>query len=705
MSMLLRASCALATIVCAGEALAQAATDLPPITVTAPQPRPARSGASGTPTAVVTVPVLQKRESLTANSTEQAIREIQQTPGGVAVVPAEAYRDTQAATLKDILDYVPGAFVQPKWGEDTRLSIRGSGLSRNFHLRGVQLSMDGIPINTADGYGDFQEIDPTAYQHVDVYKGGNGLRFGANSLGGAINFVSQTGRTASPFEGRLDLGSFGFRRFQASTGGASGPWDGFLTGSYQQADGYRDHSWGHSARASMNFGYQISPDIETRFYFNANEIRQRIPGEVDKQTALTSPKTANPTNATYDWQRNIDSFRIANITTFRTDNGKIDVGVFGVDRHLMHPIFQWLDYHYVEYGAFTRLLDERKIAGFDNRFVAGVNLHNGDTDARNYVNLPGAVKGALLTYDKQYSRNLTAYAENSFYFLPRVAFVAGTQYVNAGRKQDVLAGGDAIFDKHYDLWSPKLGLLWDIDRTSQVFANISRSAEVPSFGQGIAIDFNTLQPQTATTYEIGTRGRKPDLTWDLSVYRAKLTNELQCLNFNIYGTCSERNIPHTIHQGVEAGLGIAVLKSLFASGSTPDRLWLNTAYTYSDFRFDNDAMFGNNLLPVVPRHYLRAELLYRHPSGYYFGPNVEWVPVSYFVDNANTFKSESYVLWGLRAGYDPGGNYSFYIEARNLADRAYISSANAVDIYSPANPNLFNPGNGRAIIGGLRLKM
>jgi iron complex outermembrane recepter protein len=35
-------------------------------------------------------------------------------------------------------------------------------LSRNFHLRGVQLYMDGIPINTADGYGDFQEIDPSA---------------------------------------------------------------------------------------------------------------------------------------------------------------------------------------------------------------------------------------------------------------------------------------------------------------------------------------------------------------------------------------------------------------------------------------------------------------------------------------------------------------------------------------------------------------
>lgn len=680
---LMRACCALIVIACASPSFAQSVTQLPAITVTAPQ---------------------DSQQSLTANSTEQAIREIQQTPGGVAVVPAEVYRDTQALTIKDVLDYVPGIFAQPKWGEDTRLSIRGSGLSRNFHLRGVQLYMDGIPINTADGYGDFQEIDPTAYQHADVYKGGNGLRWGANALGGVINFVTPTGRNASPFEGRFDAGSFGFYRLQASTGGAKGPWDGFLTGSWEQTAGYREHAWGHSARASMNFGYQISPDVETRFYFNANEIRQRIPGEVDKKTALTSPKTPAAANVAQDWQRNIDSLRLANVTTVRTDHGKIDFGIFGVDRHLMHPIYQWLDYHYLEYGAFTRLQDERKIAGFKNRFVAGVNLHNGDTDARNYENLPGGVKGALLTYDKQHSTNLTSYAENSFYFLPQVAFVAGVQHVSAGREQDPVFGFDQAFDKNYNLWSPKIGLLWDVDSTSQVFANVSRSAEVPSFGQGVLVDFNTLRPQRATTYEIGTRGRKPDLTWDLSLYRANLTDEIQCLQF-VFGTCSERNVPHTVHQGIEAGLGIAVLKSIFTTGSRPDRLWLNVAYTYSDFRFDNDPDYGNNELPIIPHHYVRGELMYKHPSGFFIGPNVEWVPVSYYVDNANTFKSSPYVLWGLRAGYDPGGNYSFYIEARNLADRAYISSANAVDHYDPANPNLFNPGNGRAIFGGIRVKM
>jgi hypothetical protein len=259
----------------------------------APNARTARSTPAATPASPVGAQAPSVPGALTVLTAQQALREIQQTPGGVALVTADAWRtSTPSNTIKDILDYVPGVFAQPKWGDDTRLSIRGSSLSRNFHLRGVQLYMDGIPINTADGYGDFQEIDPTAYKYVEVFKGGNALRFGANSLGGAINFVTPTGRDPFPNGASVDMGAFGFRRLQANTGGANGPWDGFITASTQSADGFRDHSYGEATRVSGNVGYQFSPDFETRFYLNANSVRQRIPGSVSKDSALNSPTTA-----------------------------------------------------------------------------------------------------------------------------------------------------------------------------------------------------------------------------------------------------------------------------------------------------------------------------------------------------------------------------------------------------------------------------
>jgi iron complex outermembrane receptor protein len=77
-----------------------------------------------------------------------AAREIEQIPGGADLVDAETYKRGRASTLQDALGYSPGIFVQPRFGaEEARLSIRGSGLQRTFHGRGLKLLQDGVPLN------------------------------------------------------------------------------------------------------------------------------------------------------------------------------------------------------------------------------------------------------------------------------------------------------------------------------------------------------------------------------------------------------------------------------------------------------------------------------------------------------------------------------------------------------------------------------
>ncbi len=120
---------------CAASAMpfaASAQEQLPPIVIEGQrvQQQPARANPQPAPAGPL---------SLTVPTAAEATREIQQTPGSVAIIPDSQLRLQRSVTIKDALDYVPGVFAQPKWGEDTRLSIRGSGLSRNFHLRGVQL--------------------------------------------------------------------------------------------------------------------------------------------------------------------------------------------------------------------------------------------------------------------------------------------------------------------------------------------------------------------------------------------------------------------------------------------------------------------------------------------------------------------------------------------------------------------------------------
>lgn len=101
--------------------------------------------------------------------------------------------------------------------------------------------------------------------------------------------------------------------------------------------------------------------------------------------------------------------------------------------------------------------------------------------------------------------------------------------------------------------------------------------------------------------------------------------------------------------------------------------------------------------------YLRAEVLYRHPSGFYAGPNVEWSPQAYFADNANSLTVPSYALLNLRIGVDQGSAWSGYLEARNLLDKRYISSV-AIAGIADASSEIFNPGTGRAVYGCLRYR-
>lgn len=647
-------------------------------------------------------------DEVSVPTAEDARKIIQRTPGAVEVVSDEQWRNTGADTIKSMLEYTPGVFAQLKWGGDTRLSIRGSGLSRYYHLRGITLYQDGVPLTSADGSSDFSAVDPSAYAYTEVYKGANALRYGAATLGGAINFVSPTGLDVRQFRGRADVGSFGHRRVQASTGFVRGQLDGFITGSWQRQDGFRDHSDGNAQRASGNLGWHFGDDAETRFYLSGVRVRQRLPGSVSRDSALTRPRQAGVEQLRNDWQRNDDAVRISNRTAFKRGNTNYELGAWYGNDHLDHPIYQYLDNRTRDYGTFARLTHAAPIAGHDNRLILGVNWQTGKINARNFENNV-AQKGVALSHTHDKASNLTLYAEDSLRLTDRVSLIAGLQYLHAQRKRRDLYNGSNPADrsggKSWNFYNPRVGVIWQAGANWQVFGNVSRSAEPPTFGD---MQFATddalarLRPQRATTFELGTRGEAGRVAWDVALYRARLRNELQCISspFNI---CNQTtNLDQTIHQGLEAGLHWTALQGVFTQGQQADSIRLNAAYTYSDFHFSGDRQWGNNRIPGVPRHLLRAETIYHHPSGFYIGPNLEWVPQAYFADNANTLRTQSYALLGLRAGWEHGP-YSFYLEGRNLTNRKYIASTSITD-RAGADWALFEPGTGRALFAGLQVR-
>src|SRR3546814_1722820 len=127
-----------------------------------------------------------------------------------------------------------------------------------------------------------------------------------------------------------------------------------------------------------------------------------------------------------------------------------------------------------------------------------------------------------------------------------------------------------------------------------------------------------------------------------------------------------------------------------------------TAYEMRISDWSSDVCSSDlNRIPGVPKHYLRAELLYKHPGGFYAGPNVEWAPGHYYADNANTLTVNPYALLNLKAGFDAGKHGSVYVEGRNLTDKRYISTVAIAGVASAAS-EIFNPGTGRAVSGGVR---
>lgn len=647
------------------------------------------------------ITVVEKKEpSLTLPGPETAAREIAEIPGGAALVDAEDYKRGRASTLKDALDFTPGVFVQPRYGsEEARLSIRGSGLQRTFHGRGIKLLQDGIPVNLADGGFDFQAVEPLSARYIEVFRGANGLRYGSSTLGGAINYVSQNGYSASPAQVRLESGAFGYLRAQAATGLVRGRMDAYATVAHFSQDGFRDHSDQSTQRLFGNVGWRLGGDRETRFFLAAVKSDSELPGSLTRAQLEADPSQAAAGNVALDQKRDFDLLRLSNRTILHSSAaGRLDLGAFWSYKHLDHPIFQVLDQLSNDAGAELRYERIAELGGRPNVFVIGFSPAAGVVQDDRFVNVAGR-RGARTAEGETTSLNLDLYAEDRHELRPGLTLSAGAQLSRAVRdfEDGFLANGDQTDSQEFDGVSPKLGLMWDVTSAASVFANVSRSFEPPSFGELANLGGNgllQLDAQTATTLEAGTRGKAGRAAWDLVAYHARVDGELLSLNDAVGNPLGTINADRTLHTGIEAGLEVRLGSSL---------LW-RQVYNWSRFRFSDDPAFGDNQLAGIPEHYARAELLYETGSGFYGGPNVEWVPDDYPVDHANTLLAESYTILGLKVGYRAASGIAGFLEAKNLTGETYAATTGVIADARGRDSAQFLPGDGASVFAGLEYR-
>ncbi|MFC0632270.1 TonB-dependent receptor family protein [Brevundimonas balnearis] len=634
----------------------------------------------------------------------QARARLSRTPGAVAVVSAESLQSRYAPNIADVLRDVPGVYAQKKWGGDVRIAIRGSGIGNANHLRGLFVSQDGIPFNEADGFGDVQMVDPLLARYTEVYKGGNALRFGGALLGGAVNLVTPNGRTSpDSVVIRADYGSWRTARLHAEVAGERGAWDGFLGVTGATSDGWRQNSEGQQQYVTLNLGRSFGEDREARLIIQGAYIHQDIPGSLTLDQALNTPVTAAPANVANAYQRDYASVRTTLLTRWRLSPALLFEGsVYGTWKDLHHPIFQVIDQQSRNYGAFGRLDWEGSLFGLRADAFGGAWYRSGDLDALQFVNVRGS-SGAPTAKARQNAQALDVFAEGRLFATDQLALVAGGAWGRAERDYErfALPGVAGTFaqalGEDYEWFAPRLGLLWENEAGDQAYANATRSVEPPNFGalSPTAAGFTPLEPQEAWTYEAGLRGRRGPFTWDATIYRAELDNEL--LNFVVNPAlgvpAATFNAGPTVHQGLEAALDWR-----FA-----DRWRLRQTYTYSDFFFEGDRVYGDNDLPLIPPHLYRAELRYSDPSGFFIAPQVEWTPSDTWVDYANTLEAPGYTVMNLSLGWRLNARTDIFVDARNILDERYVSNFNAVTDARVASTSVFWPGEGASAFIGVRL--
>lgn len=650
----------------------------------------------------------------------EARRRLERVPGSIGLVEAETFLDDFTQSLGDTLVFTPGVFADTSAQRENRISIRGSGLNSGFERRGLTVLRDGVPITRASGSTEFQEVDPVSIRFIEVYKGANGLAFGAASLGGAINIVSANGRdAASPVSLRIEGGSFGTLRGNVQLAHAGEKLDAHVSLTGLRSDGYREHSAIRSLYGFANVGLKLSDRVETRLYLTALTDNFELSGSLSLADALADRRRAarpvtigpffpggpvtvlDPGPVADDWDRNLDVVRLVSRTTVALDGLNIAAGGWLAWRGLDHAITRFagiIDQSDREAGLFLQLDNGGETERRAVEWTLGAIGNISGNDARTWANVNGQ-RGALRSQSKQDSANLTLYGQVDAGLAADLRLVAGGQFAHARR--EVTAELNTVSgDRRYSQFNPRLGLLWTPAERVQVFANVNRSFEPPSIADltaGGAFPFAPLDAQRAWTIEAGTRGQAGRVAFDITLYRSWVQGEF--IDFGVPGAQGfisyTTNADRTVHQGVEAGLDVVL-----RAGPETALVWRQT-WTLNDFRFRADASYGDNRLAGVPRHLLTSELRLSRGQRWYVSGNMRWVPQGPWVDFANTTRAPGYSLFGMNAGVELTKGVMLIGSIENIFDKAHISNVatNANQLLERAAA--YTPGQGRAVHAGL----
>ena len=591
---------------------------------------------------------------------------------------------------------------------------------------------DGLPIRPTGifNHNSLYEINMSGVKDIEVIKGPASSLYGSNSIGAAVNFITQA--PPSGYAGNLSLqgDNYHYRRVDADGGFTQGKF-GLYIGGYiaHQKDSWQDYS--DFDKYSANFKTTYDFDANTRLTTSAayNYLNTQTPGSLDSAHFYNRSYGANQrftyrkvsslrasTRLDHKWDEQNSTF----VTLFFRDNSTAQLPSYFIsDVRNSSGVYQSSngqvnDQKFQSYG----LLAQHRVdfSFLHSRLIGGVYMDDSPSSYyAQYLNITKDVQNNYYTgftntgtYIDDYRIklfNTAAYLQYEVNPVKALRIVGGLRYdrVHYDFTNGLPAGSTKYKQQEantFNIVAPKLGITYNLATSTGFYANYSVGFQPPETGDLYSSrQLVQLKQATFNNYELGGwfAAFNKKLYAELSVFDLEGHNEIinQLLPDN---TTQNQNAGATRHRGIEYAITLAPVKELTFrfSGTNAKHTYVEYSEVTTNYATNTNTAtsYNGKRMNNAPAWIVNSELTYKPLFFPGFRVAGEWQHINrYYTNPANTKTYEGYNIFNLRMGYDIKScvlkGAGIWFNVLNLTNQLYattVTSNQYGDTYNAAPP-------------------
>ena len=616
--------------------------------------------------------------------------------------------------ISQVLNRIPGVFMQNGVLNTNRLTIRGIGSRNLFGTSKIRAYFKDIPLTNGSGETNIEDFELNTISQINITKGATSSAFGAG-LGGTIQLTPINGYlNQTNINSEITFGSFGL--FKSTLNFNHGTSKNSFRGIYSNtnSDGFRDNNDYNRKTFTLTSDHFINDKNELTFLGSYIDLKAFIPSSVNQDKFDN-----NPQSAAFTWSQSQgfeDSQRgIFGLSWNHTYNSRLNqiTSVFNSFRNGYEPRpFNILDENTFAFGIRSRLLGDFQIFEKPLKYTIGGEYFKDNYQSQTFQNLyqdfpvgTGSVQGIKLSNFKQDRNYFNLFFEINCELSEKTTLVAGLNYNQTAYNLEdnfPVSINNPDQSGQFDfngILSPKIGLSFLISNDISLYSSISQGFSPVSLEETLLPDgqINTdLEPETGWNYEVGTRGGIFDnkLQFNLAAYRLDVRNLLVARR-----TSQEEfigvNAGQTLHDGLELSLNSTLINNEILSINGFFNCSINN-YKFEDF-IDGDNDFSGNDLTGVPSEIINIGVDFTTKIGFYGNINFQYVGRQPITDN-NSLYSNNYNLINMKIGFKKSLSekliFNLFYGLDNIFDEKYASQIliNATG-FGGNQPRYFYPGN------------